>query len=290
VQRLINIKIARAYRTTSHEALCVLTGITPILIELRSLAKIYHNTRWNTQIGLYDDPKLYSKWNHPADAIELKEKFEGREYAIEIYTDGSKSSSGVGSGIAIFVIKHLTLQLMYKLAEECSNKQAEQLAIVKTLEKLQDFRHVQEGQRSAAIHTDSKITLDATANPRNHQNLLEQIREGVRRLEKDNWTIHFTWVKAHNDNFGNELADQLAKKAASSREGETAYSKIPKSAVIKVVQEEGELEWQKEWNASTKEEITKSFFPVIGDRKSKILQMGIKLSTLVTGRGTLRSY
>jgi ribonuclease HI len=47
---------------------------------------------------------------------------------------------------------------MYKLAEECSNNQAEQLEIVKALEKLQDFRHLQEGQRSAAIHTDSKIT------------------------------------------------------------------------------------------------------------------------------------
>ena len=72
MQRIINIKIARAYRTTSHEALCVLTGITLILIEMRNQAKIYYNTRGNMQIGLYDAPKLYSKWNHPADAIELK--------------------------------------------------------------------------------------------------------------------------------------------------------------------------------------------------------------------------
>jgi len=52
-------------------------------------------------------------------------------------------------------------------------------------------------------------------------------------------------VKAHNDKFGNELADQLSKKAASRREGETAYSKIPKSTVIKVIKEECEQEWQK---------------------------------------------
>jgi len=32
IQRLVNIKIAKVYRTTSHEALCVLTGIPPILI------------------------------------------------------------------------------------------------------------------------------------------------------------------------------------------------------------------------------------------------------------------
>ena len=29
VQRLINIKIAKAYRTVSNEALCALTGLTP---------------------------------------------------------------------------------------------------------------------------------------------------------------------------------------------------------------------------------------------------------------------
>jgi ribonuclease HI len=81
---------------------------------------------------------LYSKRNHLADAIELKEKCEGREYTIDIYTDGSKSSSGVGSGIEVFVNKYLTLQIKYKLAEECSKNQAEQLAIVKALEKLLD--------------------------------------------------------------------------------------------------------------------------------------------------------
>jgi len=175
--------------------------------------KYNHNTRGNEKSEQYDAPKHYSQWNHPADALEMKEKREGREYAVEMYTDGRKSSGGVGSGIAIFENNHLSLQLMYRLADECSNK-AEQLAIVKALEKLRDFRHLQGLQRSAAVRTDSKITLDAIANPRNHQHLVEQIRE-VRSLEKDNWSIHFTWVKAHNDNLGNEIADQLAKNAAS---------------------------------------------------------------------------
>jgi len=124
---------------------------------------------------------------------------------------------------------------MLRLAGECSNNQAEQLAIVKALDKLRDFRHLQGLQRSVAVHTDSRITLDAIENPRNHQHLVEQIREGVRRLEKDNWSIHFTWVKDHNDKLGNEIADQPAKKAASRRDGVTAYSRIPKSAVIKVI-------------------------------------------------------
>jgi ribonuclease HI len=173
--------------------------------------------------------KCYRKWTHPAKAIELKEKCEEREYMIEVYTVGSKSPSGVGSGIAIFTNKHLTFQLKYKLAERYSNNQAEQLAIAKALEKIQDLSHLQGNQRSAAIHTDSKIPLEAIAKPRNHQNLVEQIRDEKRRLENGNWTIHFTWVKTYNVNYGNELDDQLAKEAASRSEAEIAYNKKERS-------------------------------------------------------------
>jgi hypothetical protein len=60
--------------------------------------------------------------------------------------------------------------------------------------------------------------------------------------------------------------------------------------VVRDLKEEGELEWQSEWDASTKGETTKSFFPIIKDRKSKSLHMGINLSTIVTRHGTLRSY
>ena len=87
--------------------------------------------------------------------------------------DGSKSASGVGSGIAIFIHKQLTFQLKYKLADRCSNNEAEQLALAKALEKIQDLNHLQGNHRSIAIHTDSRITLDALANPRNHQSLVE---------------------------------------------------------------------------------------------------------------------
>jgi hypothetical protein len=55
-------------------------------------------------------------------------------------------------------------------------------------------------------------------------------------------------VKAHNDIFGNELTDQLAKKAVNIGEGEIAYSKIHKSVVIKEIQDEVEIEWKKKIN------------------------------------------
>jgi hypothetical protein len=124
----------------------VLTGITPILIELGNLAKFYHIIRGNEQEGLYHAPKDYKKWTQPAEAIEIKEKCERMEYVIEVYTDGSKSENGLGSRIAIFIDKHLTFQLKYKLAERCSNSQAEQLAIAKVLEKMKDLHQLQGNQ------------------------------------------------------------------------------------------------------------------------------------------------
>jgi len=138
VQRLINIKVAGAYRTPSREALCVLTGMTPLHIELESQVIIYYNTRGNEKSEQYYAPKHYSQWNHPADAPQMKKKREGRENTVEVYTDGSKSSGGVESGIAIFENNLLPHQLIYRLADECSNNQADKLAIVKALEKLRE--------------------------------------------------------------------------------------------------------------------------------------------------------
>jgi hypothetical protein len=89
----------------------MLTGITPITIELDNLAQWYHITHRKEQESTYDAPKYYSKWPHPAEATELKDKCDDMNYMIEIYIDSSKSERGVGSGITIFIDGSLTCQL-----------------------------------------------------------------------------------------------------------------------------------------------------------------------------------
>jgi hypothetical protein len=66
VQRLMNIKIAKAYRITSGKTLCILTGTTPIDIKAAETAKLYHITRdrQNLQLEHEVQPK---DWTHPAD-------------------------------------------------------------------------------------------------------------------------------------------------------------------------------------------------------------------------------
>jgi len=44
--------------------------------------------------------------------------------------------------------------------------------------------------------------------------------------------VFFNWVKAHVGIQGNELADRLAKKAATDDKGEIVYDKIPRETII----------------------------------------------------------
>ena len=191
--------------------------------------------------------------------------------------------------VAIFGNRSLTLQLRYKLAEKCPNNQAEQLAIVKALTELRDMPKVQGCQRTTAIHTDSRITLEATANPRNHHNLVELIREEIRKLADDGWAIHFSWVKAHDNNQGNELADQLAKEAACDNNLKITYNKYPRKAVTSELECLGLQRWQSERDNTNKGALTKTCFPKIKDRLAKRLQMNLNLSMVVTGHGKLGS-
>jgi len=102
-------------------------------------------------------------YNHnPADTVIVTEQQE--EQDIQIYTDGSKSGHGVGAGIAIFIQNELAHHSRYTLHNSCSNKQAEQLAIVKALEIIEKLHINDNIPRSATVHTDSRITFQSLQN------------------------------------------------------------------------------------------------------------------------------
>ena len=45
VQRLINIRIAKSYRTVSNEALCMIAGLTPIDIKIKETSQLFQITK-----------------------------------------------------------------------------------------------------------------------------------------------------------------------------------------------------------------------------------------------------
>ena len=164
VQRLISLRIAKAYRTISHEALCILTGLTPINIKPEEVVTLYNiTTGRNNEKYQTDVAEKPRNWLQPVDIVSVKDtKEDGEESFWQIYTDGSKSEQGVGQRVAVFTGKILTEQLKYKIDNRRTNNQAEQLAVAKALVAIETQQVDHNEHKSAVIYTDSKITMDLT--------------------------------------------------------------------------------------------------------------------------------
>ncbi|XP_070387496.1 uncharacterized protein [Dermacentor albipictus] len=91
---------------------------------------------------------------------------------------------------------------------EINNFEAEAVAITKALE----YITLQNNSASYQILTDSLSTLQGISNPDNLNPYIYQIKETIRKVNK-NHKIILTFIKGHSGNIGNEYADDLAKKA-----------------------------------------------------------------------------
>jgi len=107
-QRLINIKIAKAYRTISFKASCVMAGVPPVGIVIVGKVQLYkrkHGLENSEQAC--DMPLPANEWPHPTQRFTITETSELITYPIEIYMDGSKDGGKVGAGVAIYSNKQL---------------------------------------------------------------------------------------------------------------------------------------------------------------------------------------
>ena len=66
--------MAKAYRTVSHEALCVVTGMMPIVIKIEEAAPIYQITKgMDNNNTLFDKDMEVRYWQHPRNrAYEIR--------------------------------------------------------------------------------------------------------------------------------------------------------------------------------------------------------------------------
>jgi ribonuclease HI len=93
--------------------------------------------------------------------------------------------------------------------------------------------------------------LIQSSNTKNHKYLIEEIRKTAIALEKRNWTVTFTCIKAHAGNYGNELANKIAKEAA--RNDDMSFNRIPKNEIALQVRDQSIAKWQNEWDRTTKQ-------------------------------------
>jgi hypothetical protein len=107
-------------------------------------------------------------------------------------------------------------------------------------------------------------------------------------LEKDNWHIEFTWIKAHAGHTRNELADKLAKEATNNRE--ICFNKIPKSEIVRLEHQKSIAKWQKQWDDSNKGWVTKEYFPEVKERLKKKINLSPNFTVMVTAHGKTKAY
>jgi len=167
-----------------------MAGVPPIGLVINGKVKLYKQKHGLENSAIVCDmPLPINEWTHPAWQVTITETSEMTTYRKEIYTERSKDGSMVGAGAAIYSNKQLVKQCKYKLHSYCSNNQAEQIAILKALEQLQEMETPKGGM--AAIYTDSKVATDSLKNHAMHGFLIEKIRNKIRHLSMQNWTIHF---------------------------------------------------------------------------------------------------
>jgi hypothetical protein len=90
VQRLMNIKIAKGYRTTSNDAHCILTGTTPIQIKAVGTANIYRLTgdTPNHQLEHEAEPKDWTQLADSESANKMKQRSRRSNYSqMEVRTN-----------------------------------------------------------------------------------------------------------------------------------------------------------------------------------------------------------
>jgi len=98
-----------------------------------------------------------------------------------------------------------------------------------------------------------------------HTHIVEEIRRKITEMKESEWKISMCWVKAHAGVMGNELADVLAKRAATNRNIPESYSRIGKGVIMKDLEEESVKEWQRKWTQTNKGSTNKDYFPDVSE-------------------------
>ena len=130
------------------------------------------------------------------------------------------------------------------------------------------------------------MTIDSLKNHSMHGFLIEKIRNKIRQLTTQNWTIHFGWVKAHVGIEGNEAADKLTKEAAKEDENlNFVFDRIPIASVASEIDKKWLEQWQQQWNNTTKGAVCRSFFSRLEPRLKMKIPVTPEFTALVTGHG-----
>ena len=180
--------------------------------------------------------------------FELKQTFlsHRHECRIELYTDGSKTSTGTGGAVSIFSVKNQEYNSFYfKINKLCSIYTAELRAIKNALKSIINIKN-----SSCTIYSDSKSSLLSLKQYNPKMQLLKEIHSLLFEISIENKTrLTFCWIPSHCGITGNEHADKYAKLAAN----------VPRECILPISASDMKPHiknqilsfWSQEWNSLT---------------------------------------
>ena len=157
--------------------------------------------------------------------------------AIHIYTDGSKSSSGVG-----YVVLFPSWSTQRTLPHFASVLSAELSALLLAVQRLLSCC-----SSSFVIFTDSYSALQLISSCTISHPIVLQIFEALFRLSIRNKRVTFCWVPAHVGIRGNESVDSLARSAATT--SSSSSIPLPVADYFPLFHSFLRSEWQRSWAA-----------------------------------------
>ena len=211
-----------------------------------------------------------------------------------VYTDGSSTKTGVGSGYAIFRRNVEISSASYHLPNYSTVFQAEIIAINRACRQLiqtgtQEVKYVK-------FFVDSQAAITALQNPIiksrtvwDTVNLLEELADKVRR-------ISIVWIPAHRGHVGNERADRLAKSGSDAKNA-VKHLKVhqPTSKLRSNIRRAAAQEWKNEWTNLSTAHHARSFYSGPDHTKAKFvyglarLELG-RFVRIITGHNNLNFF
>ena len=155
---------------------------------------------------------------------------------FKIFTDGSKSTDGVGCAIVTRDLSRLG-----RLPNSASSFTAELTGIVHALKEASKVK-----ANNVVIYTDSKSAIDAISQFNTFHPIAQKAQEWLHLIRARHKTVCFCWVPSHVGIRGNEIADSEAKDASKSRR--INLPKLPHYDVYNVIKSHIKLKWQARWS------------------------------------------
>ena len=221
-----------------------------------------HRGLWDkigTGIGNIEPPPKsdhsWTRWD------ELEEK----DAKLKIYTDGA--SNKTSSGYAFVAYEDGNDNPIHmenkRLSKTCSY-QAELYAIKAALEWLKSNPHKLKTWKRVKILTDSKSAVTSLKSTKIKNKMVEDTIETLKEAKKSA-KIKLQWIKGHSNNKGNDLADNLAKKACKTETCQPIEVPISSTEVKAMASNILRKRWQQRWENS-KYETAKKFYSEVDDR------------------------